>query len=196
MNLQEKDWVALKKWSLFLAGVLLLAACSNEEAQPAEPEETEEAEMAVDQQGMTEEGFITQVSGEDILVNNIYFTIPEDVKVQFSDGAETTEGVVRDIRTGMKVSMDYQGPLAESFPMQGEAETITILTDEDSVKQSDALEAFINQEQLSRLIMMGQPIVRDNEIGFLFSNMETGEMSEVRIDLDTHEYTIGGDKSE
>lgn len=193
MNLQEKDWIALKKWSLFLASALLLAACSNEEAQPAEPEE---AEMAVDQQGMTEEGFITQVSGEDILVNNIYFTIPEDVKVQFNDGAETTEGVVRDIRTGMKVSMDYQGPLAESFPMQGEAETITILTDEDSVKQSDALEAFINQEQLSRLIMMGQPIVRDNEIGFLFSNMETGEMSEVRIDLDTHEYTIGGDQSE
>lgn len=186
----------MKKWSIFLASVLLLAACSNEEAEPAETEEAEETEMAVEQQGMNEEGFITQVSGEDILVNNIYFSIPEDVNVQFSDGAETTEGEIRDIRTGMKVSMDYQGPLAESFPMQGEAETITILTDEDSVKQSDALEAFINQEQLPRLIMMGQPIVRDNEIGFLFSNMETGEMSEVRIDLDSHEYTIGGEPSE
>lgn len=186
----------MKKWSLFLASVLLLAACSNEEAEPAEPEEAQEPELAVEQQGMTEEGFITQVSGEDILVNSIYFTIPEDVNVQFSDGAETTEGEIRDIRTGMKVSMDYQGPLAESFPMQGEAETITILTDEDSVKQSDALEAFINQEQLPRLIMMGQPIVRDNEIGFLFSNMETGDVSEVRIDMDTHEYTIGGEPSE
>ncbi|MGH2318080.1 DUF3221 domain-containing protein [Planococcus sp. SE5232] len=186
----------MKKWSLFLAGILLLAACSNEETEPAESEKEDKTEMAVEQKSMTEEGFITQVSGEDILVNNIYFTIPEDVDVQFSDGAETTDGVVRDIRTGMKVSMDYQGPLAESFPMQGEAETITILTDEDSVKQSEALEAFINQEQLSRLIMMGQPIIRDNEIGFLFSNMETGEMSEVRIDLDTHEYTIGGEQSE
>ncbi|ANU11120.1 hypothetical protein A1A1_17505 [Planococcus antarcticus DSM 14505] len=186
----------MKKWSLLVASVFLLAACSNEEAEPAETEEPEKAEMAVDQESMTEEGFITQVSGESILVNNIYFSIPEDVKVQFSDGAETTEGVIRDIRTGMKVSMDYQGPLAESFPMQGEAETITILTDEDSVEQSEALEAFINTEQLSRLIMMGQPIVRDNEIGFLFSNMETGEMSEVRIDLDTHEYTIGGEENE
>ena len=186
----------MKKWSLFLAGILLLAACSNEEAEPAESEQEDNTEMAVEQKSMTEEGFITQVSGEDILVNNIYFTIPEDVEVKFSDGAKTTDGVVRDIRTGMKVSMDYQGPLAESFPMQGEAETITILTDEDSVQQSEALEAFINQEQLSRLIMMGQPIVRDNEIGFLFSNMETGEMSEVRIDLDTHEYTIGGEQNE
>lgn len=192
----------MKKWGLFLASVLLLAACSNEETEPAEPDktvetkETEKTEMAVDQKSMTEEGFITQVSGESILINNIFFNIPEDVKVQLSDGAETTKGVVRDIRTGMKVRLDYNGPLAESFPMQGEADTITILIDEESVKQADALEAFINGEQLSRLIMMGQPIVRDNEIGFLFSNMETGEMSEVRIDLDTHEYTIGGEKSE
>ncbi|MBT2571677.1 DUF3221 domain-containing protein [Planococcus sp. ISL-110] len=183
----------MKKRSLFLASVMLLAACSNEEAEPAEKEKADKAEMAVEQKSMTEEGFITQVSGESILVNNIYFSIPEDVKVQFNDGAETTEGVIRDIRTGMKVSMDYEGPLAESFPMQGEAETITILSDEESIKQSEALEAFINQEQLPRLIMMGQPIVRDNEIGFLFSNMETGEMSEVRIDLDTHEYTIDGE---
>ncbi|WP_239457112.1 DUF3221 domain-containing protein [Planococcus versutus] len=199
MNKQEKDWVTLKKWSLFLASVLLLAACSNEEAKLAEikkADKKDDTEMAVEQKNMTEEGFITQVSGDSILVNNIYFSIPEDVKVQLSDGAETTEGVIRDIRTGMKVSMDYQGPLAESFPMQGEAETITILTDEESVAQSDALEAFINKEQLSRLIMMGQPIVRDNEIGFLFSNMETGEMNEVRIDLETHEYNIGGDDSE
>ncbi|MCH4825848.1 DUF3221 domain-containing protein [Planococcus halocryophilus] len=198
-TIQEKDWVALKKWGLFLASALLLAACSNEETEPAGPDETEDAEkaeMAVEQKSMTEEGFITQVSGESILVNNIYFSIPEDVEVQLSDGAETTEGVIRDVRTGMKVSLDYNGPLAESFPMQGEAETITILKDEEAVKQADALEAFINAEQMSRLIMMGQPIVRDNEIGFLFSNMETGEMSEVRIDLDTHEYTIGGEKNE
>ncbi len=199
INKREKDWVTLKKWGIFLASVILLAACSNEEAKPAKdekPEKEDATEMAVEQKSMTEEGFITQVSGESILVNNIYFTIPEDVKVQMSDGAETTEAVVRDIRTGMKVSMDYQGPLAESFPMQGEAETITILKDEESVKQSDALEAFINKEQLSRLIMMGQPIVRDNEIGFLFSNMETGEMNEVRIDLDSHEYKIGGEDQE
>lgn len=199
INKREKDWVTLKKWGIFLASVILLAACSNEEAKPAKDEKSEKedaTEMAVEQKSMTEEGFITQVSGESILVNNIYFTIPEDVKVQMSDGAETTEAVVRDIRTGMKVSMDYQGPLAESFPMQGEAETITILKDEESVKQSDALEAFINKEQLSRLIMMGQPIVRDNEIGFLFSNMETGEMNEVRIDLDSHEYKIGGEDQE
>lgn len=199
INKREKDWVTLKKWGIFLASVLLLAACSNEEAKSEKdekPEKENATEMAVEQKSMTEEGFITQVSGESILVNNIYFTIPEDVKVQMSDGAETTEAVVRDIRTGMKVSMDYQGPLAESFPMQGEAETITILKDEESVKQSDALEAFIIKEQLSRLIMMGQPIVRDNEIGFLFSNMETGEMNEVRIDLDSHEYKIGGDDQE
>ncbi len=199
MNKQEKDWVTLKKWGLFLASALLLTACSNEEAKPAETKKADKddnTEIAVEQKSMTEEGFITQVSGESILVNNIYFSIPEDVKVQLSDGAETTEGVIRDIRTGMKVSMDYQGPLAESFPMQGEAETITILTDKESVTQSDALEAFINQEQLSRLIMMGQPVVRDNEIGFLFSNMETGEMNEVRIDLETHEYNISGDDNE
>ncbi|MBD8015639.1 DUF3221 domain-containing protein [Planococcus wigleyi] len=183
----------MKKWRLFLASVLLLAACSNEEAEPAEKEQADQAEMAVEQKSMTEEGFITQINETDILINSIYFSIPEDVKVQFSDGAEATEAEVRDIRTGMKVSLDYQGPLEESFPMQGEAETVTILTDEDSAKQSEALEAFITKEQLPRLIMMGQPIVRDNEIGFLFNNMESGEISEVRIDLETYDYTIDGE---
>lgn len=182
----------VKKWSMFLAGIVLLTACSNEEAAPAEPKEKEPA-AEEQQQEMTESGFITQVRGEEILVNNIYFKIGEDVKVNFDDGGETAEGAVSDIRTGMKVSVDYTGPLAESFPMQGEANVISILNDEDSASQSEALQEFINKEQVASLIIMGQPIVRDNEIGFLFSNMEDGNMSEVRIDLDTHEYTIGGE---
>lgn len=185
----------MKKFGLMLASLLLLAACSDDkEAKPAaeEPAKEPEQEVAAEQQQeMTEEGFITQVTTDKILVNNIYFAIPEDLKINFDNGTEQTDAVIGDIRTGMKVNVDYMGPLKQSFPMEAEAESLSILTDAESKSQSDALLSFINKEQLSRLLMLGQPIVRDNKIGFLFSNMENGKMSEVKIDLDTHEYTIG-----
>ena len=189
----------MKTASVFLAGFLLLAGCSDD-AAPAEPTEPagneEEPEIAVEQEGLTEEGFITQIGNGRILINNIYFAVPEDVEVQFAEGGETTEAVISDLRTGMKVSTDYTGPLEESFPMQGEAEKITILQDEESKRQSEALQAFINEEQLSKLILMGQPLVRGDEIGFLFNDMETGDLMEVRIDMNTLEYTMGNEKEE
>ncbi|MGB6778127.1 MAG: DUF3221 domain-containing protein [Planococcus citreus] len=189
----------MKKASLFLAGFLLLAGCSDDAAptEPAEPAgNEEEPEIAVEQEGMTEEGFITQIGDGRILINSIYFSVPEDVEVQFAEGGETTEAVISDLRTGMKVKTDYTGPLEESYPMQGEAEKITILQDEESQRQSEALQAFINEEQLSKLIILGQPIVRGDEIGFLFNNMETGDLTEVRIDMNTLEYTMGNEEDE
>ncbi|TWT26094.1 hypothetical protein FQV30_09930 [Planomicrobium sp. CPCC 101110] len=182
----------MKKWTVVMASFMLLAACSDDQAAQTETEEPKQEEAAVEQKEMSEEGFITQVTESQILVNNIYFNINDKVEVRSDNGTEISDSKISDIRTGMKVSVDYTGPLAEKFPMEGEAGTVTILADEESAKRSEALQAFINKEQLSSLLMMGQPIVRDNEIGFLFSNMETGDVSEVRIDLDTHEYTIGG----
>jgi hypothetical protein len=185
----------VKKASLFLAGLLLLAGCSDE-AQPTEPAGEEEPEITVEQDGMTEEGFITQIGNGSILINSIYFAITDDVEVQFAEGGETTEATISDIRTGMKVSADYSEPLAESYPMQGQAEKITILMDDESQRQTEALQAFINGEQLSTLIIMGQPLVRDDEIGFLFTDTESGELTEVRINMDTLEYTMGNKETE
>lgn len=186
----------MKKFGLMIAGLMFLAACSDDnKAEPAAEETAPpvEQEVAAEQQDMTEEGFITQVTADKILVNNIYFDIPEDVAINLKNGEESTEGVISDIRTGMKVNVEYTGPLADGFPLEAQADTVSILNDAESKKESEALLAFIEGEQLSRLLMLGQPLVRDNQIGFLFSNMENGKMSEVKIDLDTHEYTIGGE---
>ncbi|MDN7245701.1 hypothetical protein QWY16_08760 [Planococcus shenhongbingii] len=190
----------MKKLSLLMASLLFLAACSNDKAaEPVEEPKKQDAAVeeqdtaAEEQQELSEEGFITQVTANQILVNNIYFTIPKDAKVSFKNGTDTTDGVVGDIRTGMKVSVDYTGPVKETFPMEAEAQTVSILNDEASAEQSEALLAYIEGEQLSSLVILGQPIVRDNEIGFLFNNMIDGEMTEVRVNLDTHEYTVGGE---
>lgn len=184
----------MKKWGLLLAGMLFLSACSEEEAKPAETEEKEEAAAEQEQVEMTESGFITQIRNDKVLVNNIYFAVDEEVTVDSGNGSDSTEAVLSDIRTGMKVEIDYKGPLEQAFPLQAEAESITILNDAESVKQSEALQAYINKEKLASLLILGQPIVRDNEIGFLFNNMDTGKMQEVRIDLDTHEYTEGNEE--
>lgn len=186
----------LKKWGILLAGMLVLSACSDDEAKPAETETKEENAAVQEQTEMTESGFITQIRNDKVLVNNIYFSVGEDVTVDSDDGSETTDKVLSDIRTGMKVDIDYKGPLDQVFPLEAEAQGITILNDEESVKQAEALQTYINKEQLASLLIMGQPIVRNNEIGFLFNNMESGEMQEVRINMDTHEYTVGNEDTE
>lgn len=185
----------MKKFGLMIASLVFLAACSDDDnaAPKEETAKPAEQEVAAEQKEMTESGFITQVTTDQILVNNIYFDIPEDVKVVSKNGEESTDGVISDIRTGMKVNIEYMGPLPEGFPMEGQADVVSIMNDEQSKKEADALSAFIQGEQLPRLLVIGQPLVRDNNIGFLFSNMENGKMSEVKIDLDTHEYTIGGE---
>lgn len=186
----------MKKWGLLLAGMLFLSACSEKEAKPAETEEKEEVAVEQEQTEMTESGFITQIRNDKVLVNNIYFAVGEEVEVETADGAENKEAVLSDIRTGMKVDIAYKGPLEQGFPLQAEADSITILSDEESLKQTEALQAYINKEQIASLLILGQPIVRDNEIGFLFNNMDTGQMQEVRINMDTHEYTVGNSEEE
>ncbi|HSJ39288.1 MAG TPA: hypothetical protein VK945_13860 [Planococcus sp. (in: firmicutes)] len=186
----------MKKLGLLVVGMLFLTACSDEEAKPAETEEKEEVAVEQEQKEMTESGFITQVRNDKVLVNNIYFTVGDEVDVDSADGGENSEAVLSDIRTGMKVDIAYKGPLGQAFPLEAEADSITILKDAESVKQSEALQAYINKEQVASLLILGQPIVRDNEIGFLFSNMDDGQMHEVRIDLDTHEYTVGNEEED
>ncbi|WP_033543898.1 hypothetical protein [Planococcus sp. CAU13] len=186
----------MKKWGILVAGMLFLSACTDEEAKPAETESKEEAVAVQEEKEMTESGFITQIRNDKVLVNNIYFSLDEEVAVNSTDGSETTEKVLSDIRTGMKVDINYSGPLGQAFPLQAEADSITILNDAESAKQTEALQAYINKEQLAGLLIMGQPIVRDNEIGFLFNNMDSGQMQEVRINLDTHEYTVGDEEKE
>lgn len=184
----------MKKWGLLLAGMLFLSACTDEEAKPAETETKEEVAAEQEQKEMTESGFITQIRNDKVLVNNIYFSIGEEVTVDSTDGSETTDKVLSDIRTGMKVDINYTGPIEQAFPLKAEADSITILNDAESAKQTEALQAYINKEQLASLLILGQPIVRDNEIGFLFNNMDTGHMQEVRINMDTHEYTVGNEE--
>lgn len=174
----------------------MLSACSEEEAKPAESEPKEEVAAEQEQKEMTESGFITQIRNDKILVNNIYFAVGEEVTVDSNDGSASTDGVVSDVRTGMKVDITYTGPIEQGFPLQANADSITILSDDESVKESEALQAYINKEKIASLLILGQPIVRDNEIGFLSNNMETGQMQEVRIDLDTHEYTVGNEDEE
>ncbi len=190
----------MKKMSFLLVGLMLLSACSEEEATPVEPEETEEVAVEEEEQEdavekeMTESGFITQIQNDRILVNNVFFTVGEEVEVDSTDGSETSEAVLSDLRTGMKVDVSYTGTLEEGFPLTGEADSITILNDEETLEQTEALQAYINQEQISTLIILGLPIVSDGEIRFLSNDTATGDLQEVRIDLETQEYTIGNNE--
>ncbi|AQQ53056.1 hypothetical protein [Planococcus lenghuensis] len=165
--------------------------------EAVEEEETVEEETTVEPdeelQAFEEEGFVTQVTAEGFLVNNVFFSVGEETEVFADDGSEVTESALNQIAAGQKVLVEYEGTPSGQFPLEAEAGTITILEDEESARQAAALEAFIQGEELARLAILGQPIVREDEIGFLFTNFENGKIAEVRINLETHEYTIDGE---
>lgn len=167
-----------------------------EEEEEVVEEETVEEEVAPpaeELQAFEEEGFVTQVTADGFLVNNIFFSVGAETEVFTDDGSEVTESALNQIAAGQKVFVEYEGTPSGQFPLEAEAGTITILEDEESARQAAALEAFIQGEELARLAILGQPIIRDDEIGFLFTNFENGKIAEVRINLETHEYTIDGE---
>ncbi|WP_088006405.1 hypothetical protein [Indiicoccus explosivorum] len=205
----------MKKWAILAASAVFLASCA-EEAEPAEEEtpveevteevpaeETEEvtepeaeeevAEEPAEPADATvyeEEGFISQVQSEGFLVNGILFSVGDGTEVVYEDGAE---GTISEIAAGQKVVVSYEGEPTGQYPLEAEAGTVTILNNAEAQEQADAIAAFIESEELGDLSILGRPIVQDGMLGFIYTDMESGEIREVQIDLETHEYTIDGE---
>jgi hypothetical protein len=75
-------------------------------------------------------GYIAEVQGNRILVGDIYFSIQEAKLVT------DKEKVLKqsDLQVGMNVQIEFDGIVAESFPMQASADKVIVMTHSDTSK--------------------------------------------------------------
>jgi Protein of unknown function (DUF3221) len=88
-------------------------------------------------------GFITSISGAEVLVeedpqdpvaggvgsNKGYFTFTDETEIlRWQDGA-TVPATFEDLEAGQLVVATYAGPILESYPTQGGADSIVIMAD-------------------------------------------------------------------
>jgi hypothetical protein len=89
-------------------------------------------------------GFITNISGAEVLVeedpqdpvvggvgsNKGYFTVTDETEIFGLGGGDAlAPATFEDLESGQLVAATYAGPILESYPTQGGAESIVILAD-------------------------------------------------------------------
>ena len=83
------------------------------------------------------QGYVTSISGSVVLVEENpadqsgsakgAFTVTDETEILKQQGAEQVPATFEDLQVGQLVEATYAGPVAESYPTQGEAASIVIL---------------------------------------------------------------------
>lgn len=170
--------------------VILLAACGT--TSTADGGKTDlPVELSVSVDDLTKgEGFLIRIENDKVLVNDTLFTIDGETHL-VSLGSEGEVNLsVEDLKPGMKVDVYHSGMMLQSFPAQGYANVFVIKKDEQSLKEAEAFQAFLEKENRSELVIMGQIDYQEDLIIFNFTDMNDGLSYNVKLDIDTKNYTI------
>jgi hypothetical protein len=96
------------------------------------------------------QGTITSISGSAVLVEETpsaeesgdkgYFTVTDETEItKQEDDGESAPATFEDLEVGQQVEATYSGAVAESYPTQGNARSITILEGSDNTETSATL---------------------------------------------------------
>lgn len=167
----EKEGVASMKRSLFAVAVAIaavlstmaLAACSA--TLPNEPPGIEGVVTSVDAGGAGASVYLVEVpeaerGGEtaaEFVSDKAAVTVDADTALFDADGG--TDGPVT-IGVGTRVRVWFEGPVAESYPVQGRAKAVQVLGEEPPGEQGDAgvLELTAADDASSQTLAAGQTV--------------------------------------
>lgn len=107
-----------------------------------------------------EAGYITHVSENSVLVNDIVFSADSDVEVVSDDGEEMK---FSDLEIGMKVEPWFNGPIRESFPAQADVKKLVVLSDKDQERVQKAVKGVVEYaaSNYGKTVVFQEIIVND-----------------------------------
>lgn len=179
----------MKKFTICVAATLFLSACGTSDGsggQGAEPEPEDTLSVPVEDLEQTE-GFITDIDGDRVLVNDTYYTIDEKTHfVSIGDGAEK-ELQLEDLEKGMQVDVYHSGMIAKSFPGQGHASVFVVPKDEQSLQQTEAFQSFLDKEE-AEFVILSKPELEEDTIRFDYTIVSSNEVYAVELNVESHEY--------
>jgi hypothetical protein len=120
----------MKKWaSFFLLLILFINGCGkqgNDQFNPSQDQPLETPAI----------GFITDRIGNAVLINDVVYEIDKETILTDSSGKNRT---IKGLILGTKVAVYPKGDLLESFPAKSGTGKIVVLTDENSLQESEMM---------------------------------------------------------
>ncbi len=108
-----------------------------------------------------ETGYITHISENSVLVNDIVFSADNEVEVVSDNGKKMN---FADLEIGMKVEPWFSGPIRESFPAQADMKKLVVLTDKEHDQVQEAVKAVVEYAATnfsSNTVVFQETIVKD-----------------------------------
>lgn len=119
---------------------------------------------------------VEAINEKSILIGDIYFKVSHQTKLEKADGQKLQ---FSELKPGDLVTLKDEGFVLESFPGQGSATSVILQNDEESLKVSESLRYFIENQKMGSIISI---------------NIE--ELSAESITLHFYEWEIHGKKYE
>lgn len=107
-----------------------------------------------------ESGYITHISENAVLVNDIVFSADSDVEVISAKGEKLS---FADLEIGMKIEPWFDGTVRESFPAQADVKKIVALNEKDQERIQKAVQAIVEYAttQFGNTVVFQETIVND-----------------------------------
>ncbi|NMD70233.1 DUF3221 domain-containing protein [Bacillus sp. DNRA2] len=107
-----------------------------------------------------EAGYITHISENSILVNDIVFSAKNDVEVVSAKGKKRS---FADLEIGMKVEPWFDGTVRESFPAQADVNRIVVLSEKGQERIQKAVQSIVEYAtaHFGNTVVFQETIVND-----------------------------------
>lgn len=126
---------------------------------------------------------------QEILADATIWTITE--KTQFRSHISKKFGAA-DVSPGDLISIKSDGSIAESYPMQGTATVVTLFNDDESLKISSAISAFMENQTEGDVLEFNILSIEENMLTAEMKlwNLEDDRKFKVEIDVETNDYSV------
>lgn len=112
---------------LILVLALMFNGCAKKETKELIGIRGEIKELYLSEDGNNIDGFLVEGEiQEDTMYDSADVTIDENTTIYIGE----EEGTIEDLEEGLKVEVIFEGPVAESYPVQGVAKEIYILAEQ------------------------------------------------------------------
>lgn len=131
---------------------------------------------------------VEAINEKSILIGDIYFKVSNQTKLGKADGQKLQ---FSELKPGDLITLKDEGYVLESFPGQGSATSVILQNDEESLKVSESLRYFIENQKTGSIISINIEKLSAESITLHFYEWEIhGKKYEAVIDRLTNEFDV------
>lgn len=171
----------LLKWMGLFAFSLTLVACGT---SPKQTSGNAASEKIID-----EASVVLTATKESLFMETTTWKVTEKTVFRTHSGAKIT---AEDIQPGDLVSYENEGPILESYPMQGTLKEVVLFDDAYSMRVSAAITSFLANQPEGNLLIFELTSLADKTVTAEMKkwDFEDDRTFIVEIDLETHTFDI------